>query len=91
MTDWKAAISSALFTAGSLAKEGLIKTKDLAVAGIEKVQDPEFQQSVKNGASTVVDMGKKVLDPHAGWRLRLRESNRPRNPHRCQERSSLRI
>lgn len=60
MSDWKSALAGALYTAGSLAKEGLIKTKDLAVAGIEKVQDPEFQQSVKNGASTVVDYGKKV-------------------------------
>lgn len=57
---WGSTFKNAMFTLGAVAKEGYNVTKDLAVKGVQKVQEPEFQQSVKNAVSGAIETTKAV-------------------------------
>lgn len=57
---WGSTFKNTMFTLGAVAKEGFNITKDLANKGIQKVQEPEFQQSVKNVVSGAIESTKAV-------------------------------
>ena len=60
MSDWNTSIKETLESVGTLAKDGYEKTKEYAAAGVEKVQDPEFQTKVKDGLGNAVNYTKEV-------------------------------